>query len=944
MSKNEAEALNYIGIGLGDGLGGSTLPIQTLPASKKKTAWKKANLDTLERIGIKQIRKNLSYSQYRRMMEGTFTYAAVGLGEDFDMPWFDKEVRKLREDRGIPTYLKHFDFIGIIVNALQSLYSDFEDRFFIDSRDEYATNEYIRQKTELLHKYAQQVFIQEVNKLLLMRGIDPNKQDFETQEEQQAYQQTLQQNIQALTPPEIEQFMSKNFKVLATEWAQDTIDEDNIRFRLPKMDSDNFVDMLLSGRWFKHFHVGYDFYKIERWRVEEVFFSQDSDAEFPQDGEFVGRITNMSPSNILNRFGHLMTTAEQEGIGNYWNQNKNWDGVNGAQIETSSKPIEETAFGQPTVVPFHNYFDHQANVQLEDALGIPLGKTTMKNKSGEEIEFESWTPRFDEGDDFLSDNFGAYLRDDIDVRRDTVRVTEAYWRSYKRLAVLIYTNDLGSLSVELTTDDLLPDFLADKEIKKLRNISLQDLQTALKNENLEEYVDTITYIYVPEAWKGIKIRGNGTTVKKDMYLDVQPLDYQIKGGDSNIYDIKLPVAGIISTGIAPKLAPYQQLHNICMNQITELLEKELGVFFAFDITGFPSEYQDETTEESIFRARDIIKDTGMLGLDLSRQNTAGNQPNIFQKHEVVYATQVQYRWQLAQQYKQEALAQLGITPQILGQPNTYTTAEGVKQGVQASYVLINPLFDKMAEAKAKELEMHVAVAQYCQSSGKDQSVLKRRGDGSLRFLDIMAEDGELFPLRQMGVLPLTSSKDRKIVEQLKQFVINDNTLTKDFESVLEILTSPAITELKSVAQGMRKRTDEQTQQERQFQSEQQDKQIAAQAQDIQDKRQHEILLKAMEVDGRIEQTEIQAYATTSARGQNTEAVYDRIEKAAQNDINNNFRQNEIQIKGQEVDRKLTNDQENRNIELEKLRVKADELQLKREALQTQKFTSIINKN
>jgi len=939
-SKIEHNFAEVNGIGAGDGT--SSIPIQTLPNKKKTKKWKQANLDALEYIGLKQLRQNYKFSSYRKMSEGTFTYTAVGL-EDMEMPWFDNEVKKLRSERGIPTYIKHFDFIGIIVNALKSLYSDFEDKFFIDSRDEYSTNEYIRQKTEMLHKYAQQVFIQEVNKMLVQRGIDPNKEDFESQEEQQAYQQTVQENVQALTPPEIEQFMSKNFKVLATEWAQHTIDEDNVRFRLPMMDEENFVDMLLSGRWFKHFHVGYDFYKIERWKVEEVFFSQDADAQFPQDGEFVGRITSMSPSNILNRFGHLMTTAQQEGIGNYWNQTNNWTEINGARVDTTNKPIEETAFGQPTVVPFHNYFDHQANVQLEDALGVPLGKTTMKNKNGEEITFDSWTPRMDE-DEFGTGTFSSYLRDDIDVRRDTVRVTEAYWRSYKRLAVLIYENELGSLSVELTTDDLLPEFLADREIKKLRNISLQDLQTALKDDNLEEYRDTITYIYVPEAWRGIKIKGNGSTVKDDMYLDIRPLDYQIKGGDSNIYDIKLPVAGIIGTGITSKLIPYQQLHNICMNQITELLEKELGVFFAFDITGFPSEYQDETTEESIFRARDVIKDTGMLGLDLSRQNTAGNQPNIFQRHEVVYATQVQYRWQLAQQYKQEALSQLGITPQLLGQPNTYTTAEGVKQGLQASYVLINPLFDKMAEAKAKELELHVSVAQYCQSSGKDQSIMFRKGDGDLRFLDIIAEDGDLFPLRQLSILPITSSKDRKIVEQLKQLVINDNTLNKDFQSVVDILTAPAITQLKSIAQGIRKRTDAQTEQQRQFESEQLDKQLQNTNELEKTTREHEVLLEAMKIQGKLEVEEIQAYATTSARGQNTDAVYDRIAKATQEDANNQFRQNEIAIKTGELQRKENDSTNSLNIELQKLELKAQELRLKREALDTQKFVATVNKN
>lgn len=929
--------------GISTGSTHNTLPVQTLPESKKKKSWRKACMDRLERIGREQLRENSKFADYRKMKNGEFTYSAVGLSQDFEMPWFDKEVRKLREKQNIPTYLKHFDFIGIVVNALSGIYGEFEDRFVIDSRDEYSTNEYIRQKTEMLHKYAQQVFMQEINKLLLMRGIDPAKQDFQSEEEAQAYQQTIQQNVQALTPPEIEQSLSKNFKVIATEWAQNVLEEDKVRFRIPDLDAENFVEYCLSGRYFKHFRVGYDTYYIENWRMEEVFFSQDVDARFPQEGEFVGRVTEMAPSNLLNRFGHLMTTKQQEGIGNYWNQTHKYDEMNGAQIETSNKPIEQSAFGEPVVTPFHNYFDHKVNEQMEDALGVPLGKTTIKGQDGDDITFDSWIPRLDEPD-YDGGIYTEYLRDDINVRRDTVRVTEAYWRSYKRLGVLISENETGSLSVDLTTDDLISDYLKEEEIKKLRNISLQDLQQALKDNNLEDYVNTITYIYVPEVWQGIKIRGNGTTVEKDMYLDVRPLDYQIKGSGSNIYDVRLPVAGIIDTGLAVKLAPYQQLHNICMNQITELLEKELGVFFAFDITGFPSEYQDDTTEEAIFRARDIIKDTGLLGLDLSRQNTAGNQPNIFQRHEVVYATQVQYRWQLAQQYKQEALSQIGLTPQMLGQPNTYTTAEGVKQGAQASYALINPIFDRMSLAKAKEIELHIAVAQYCQVNDKDQTKMFRKGDGELRFLDIMAEDGELFPLRNLGVLPISSSKDRKIVQDLQQFIMNDNTIAKDFQDALDILTNPTIVELKQVAGEIRKRTDKKTQEQRDFESQQLQQQIQSAEKQTEDLQQHEVMIEAMKIQGRLKEAEIQSLGRLNDNQSVNYDLMDRISKVAQDDTQNQLRDREIVAKENEVTSKETDRAENRKIELQKLALKAEELRQKKEKIQADKTIAFVNKN
>lgn len=936
MSKKELDAFNFID--LEHNLPYQTLPIQTLKMSAKTKAWRKKNMDALEQIGLCQLRTNARFSQWRKMSEGQFTYAAVGI-EDNDMPWFRDELRRLKVDKDVPNYLKHFDFIGIIVNAISSIYNETDSKFRFDSRDEYSTNEYIRQKTELLHTYARQVFQQELNRMLLMRGIDPNKQDFQSQEEADLYNQQKQAQIQALTPAEIEKSLSKNFKVIATEWAKETINEDNERFQIRHMDVKNFIDVLLTGRYFKHFRVGYDSYKVEYWRPEEAFFSEDLDAQFPQDGEYAGRVTNIGIANILNTYGHLMTQKQQEGIGNYWNRNKKEEGIEGGQ----NKPIEEGIFPQPTITPFHNYYDHLAITALEDASGVPLSETTAVDEEGNEHTFNTWTPRFEE-DTYRTDLYSAYLRDDINVRTDTVRVTEAYWRSYKRLGVLIYENKYGTMSVEVTTDDLLDDFLKDNEIEVKRNLSVQELQSALKEGRLTEYTNTITYIYTPEVWGGVKIRGNGSTVPKDLYLNVRPLDYQIKGGDSNFYDVKLPVAGLISTGIAPKLAPYQQLHNICMNQITELLEKELGIFFALDITALPSEFQDETTEDSIYRARDIIKDVGILGLDLSRQNTQGNNPNVFQRHEVVYATQVQYRWTLAQQYKQEALNQVGITPQILGQPNNYITTEGVKQGAQASYTLINPYFEKMDQAKAKELEVHIAVAQFCQYSGKDSTVMFRSSDQELRFLDIIAEDGEIFPLRSIGVYPMSSSRDRKIIQTLQGLLLNDNTLSKDFEDALNILTNDTLVELQQVAKEMRVETNKKTQEERQFQQSQLQQQLEANAQQQEAERAHEQNLELIRSDSKIKVAEISSIGRLGDNENTNEDLLDRIEKAAQNESNNEFRDREASVKEKDTDSKIADRNAQRATELEKLALKAKELNLKEQQIEASKFNSIINKN
>lgn len=134
------------------------------------------------------------------------------------------------------------------------------------------------------------------------------------------------------------------------------------------------------------------------------------------------------------------------------------------------------------------------------------------------------------------------------------------------------------------------------------------------------------------------------------------------------------------------------------------------------------------------------------------------------------------------------------------------------------------------------------------------------------------------------------------------------------------------------------------QEDREFQSQQLQQNIAANKEEQNLERQHEVLLQEMNNQTKIEIEEIQAYATVSNRGENSQFVYDTIAKAAQDDINNNFRGEEIDVKKAEVARKTTNDANLNNERLQKLALKAQELRLKKEQIDAQKFTSVINKN
>ena len=113
MSQLGSENLTFYG---GVGNAGGQIPIPQALSKKYKTeTWKKDTLDVFESIGVKQFHENLKYTDYYKMVEGTLVYSDL-LDEEPDLL---RDIKSLREELEIPTYLQHYDIIGAIVTGKQ---------------------------------------------------------------------------------------------------------------------------------------------------------------------------------------------------------------------------------------------------------------------------------------------------------------------------------------------------------------------------------------------------------------------------------------------------------------------------------------------------------------------------------------------------------------------------------------------------------------------------------------------------------------------------------------------------------------------------------------------------------------------------------------------------------------------------------------------------------
>jgi len=940
LGSDSGNLYNNVYKGLGDNSRISTsLPPQALPSYRKKEKFAKDNLDRLEEIGLTQIRKNIIYDEYYRMVEGDLAYT------DYEeQPEILKNVADIRQKADIPSYVRHFDLIGQITKHLQGKYNDTKHKFVVDFFDDVSKNEYDREFSNRIFEFTQKVFSTELELRLLRNGVTLQK-EFKSEEEKQQYLQFLEQQKQKYdTPPDIKTAMSTQWKPIAAKWAQNVLARDRKRYSLDEMEREHFKDFFLTGRYFKHYFIGHDYYMPERWHPVETFFSEDADIKYPQDGEYVGNIQEMSPSKFVNKFGHLMKEKDIKEILNAF------DYAGGGSDTLNKKPgkgIEDAFTGDTVLVPDENYYDRQSTTELQSALNMPLGEETFYDADGNERTRDAWVPNYDFQNTGLY-NISKFLRRDIDVREDTIRVVQAYWRSWDKIGLIYRENESGITSLDWVTDELDQEFLKEFDINKVTNKSLQEFINEHDNGTLEP--NSIVWTYAPRVWKGVKAAGTNSILKKDLYLGVEPMPLQIKGGESNIYDVKLPVTGIITNSEAKKIRPYQVEYNYQMNLMHSLTEKEIGIFWLFDISLLPSEFDGMgDAREILLNVTDMARDVGLVPLDMSKQNMrgrSGQQFNSMMAQDISFVPQIQQKMQLAEYYKSLALEQIGITNQDMKTPSEYATAEGIKLGQQNSFSQIEHIFEKMDNSRLKDLEIGLAITQHCQVNEKDISLGFTSSDEEIALVrEVFSDDN--FHLRQFGLLPVADSKRKKELEQFKSYLLSNNAIQNDLSDIAEVITSDSFSKVNGILKESQRQRLQQDEIKRNHEKDLVDRNNQAEAERTQKERQYQLTKQKEELDNRLEVAHIQTVGRVKDRNEengDSEAVdkvasqYLKDEAKSQNEVK------KIELKEQDQNQKNEVAIGNLKAKMEELRIKRENNQIKREAIRAKTFGDVVNKN
>lgn len=768
------------------------LPVQMLPMKDKDDEWKRACMDALESIGRKQFLENINILENYRIVNNELLYNHYVFTDSVT----DLAQMAVKEF-DLPPYLRHYDITRKVINVLSGEYQKRPDNFRVAAIDEFATNEYLRTKGDLLKNIVMQAIQDNVLRQLKEEGFDPEKDDFQSEEEAQAYQQEVKEAQKRLTPPEVEDYMRENYRGVPERWAEMVINLDKQRFNTPELEMQEFEDMLICDRAFRHFYLKANGlgYGQETWNPIRVFFHKSPDVRYVEDGDYVGRVFYISLPEIVNRYGHKMPRKQLEDLYGDYLKKKKFGGA-------------EYAFFQATNVPFENYPDYARTIQAfgyDPHTGVPF-----------------------------TGSFGNFTSQDVDVLFNSssttynlqglTQATEAYWRSQKKVGFLIMQDpETGEVIEELVDESFeIPDFVEEVE----DDISYEDMVFSPQKK-----MNTIRWTWVNEVWGGIKINAITSETPGGIYVDVKPIPFQFKG-DVNPYEVKLPVCGAIfnnrnakSMSSVDMMKPYQILYNVFMNKIYQLASTDMGKILLLDPRLIPND-KDWGGEKNIEKWVTATKHSKIGQIDTSPGARGGTPPGQqqFSVQDMTTFAEIKATVEIARMIEEQAMFQVGITQQRLGVVQASETATGVQQSVNNSYAQTESYFTKFSNYKKRVLQMNLDIAQYCAATDRDLTLSLIQDDMTREFIKMNGVD---LLNSQLAIRVFNSQELLRQNELVKQLILKNNTANASMSALAGAIYTESPAKLIAMLKKMEAEIKAETQAQRDHEQQMLDKQIQA---------------------------------------------------------------------------------------------------------------------
>lgn len=655
-----------------------------------------------------------------------------------------------------------------------------------------------------------------------------------------------------------------SYTSVAEKWANKVLEAIKVDFNLKEKSEDTFRDLLISAREFYHIY---------------------------EDNSKLGyNIEVANPKNVW-----FLTTPDRKWTSDPTGRNQGAYAAGTVQVMELSEIIESI----PDLTK--DEIDHLRS-SLQDYGLINVRESNLGNPNADtgidSIQYDTFDPlvlqtrmmiesEMKDGEDGLKDFLG--LTSNVSSFGYKYVVVRAYWISKKKIGKLTYIDELGN---EQTT-------LVDENYKSGTIPTQQSLEWG----------------WINQWYQGVKIGPDIYHVKPLRILSYCPIigtTYEIKNTEAK--------------SLVDLMKPFQTLYNICMNQLYRLLEKEIGNVASINIRRVPR-LKDGDDQDALDIWEMEARERGVIFDDDSPENTKAPVSNtsIAKNIDLTRTNEIQSRYNLAAQLKNECWELIGISRQRLGSIQASETATATNTAVSQSYAQTEPLFVAHEYVMGQLYQAIIDASQYIESSKEVSTLSYITSEGESAFIQVNGND---LKLRDLKVFPTNRPEDNQMFNELRQLsqaiIQNGGTLY----DVIELYSTKSIREMKKTFKDLRDRQMQQQQQQMQLQQQQLDQQKEiAQAQMQMQQRQKQEEIANENYQNQLDRINKKEVAVINALGRNENAAAD-VDQSGTADVleltNLTMQQNkasqDYQLKLQEIQSKNMQAMQKLEIEKDKLKV------------------------
>jgi hypothetical protein len=557
-----------------------------------------------------------------------------------------------------------------------------------------------------------------------------------------------------------------SYTSVAEKWANHILTCQKAEFNIKEKSEDAFRDMLISAREFYHIYEDNSKlgFNIEVANPKNTWFLTTPDRKWISDP--TGRAQGAYAAGTV----QVMELSEIiESIPDLTKEEI--DHLRSSLQDYGLINVRESNLGNPDAIP------GQDSVMYDTFDPLVL-QTRMI------IESE-----MKENNDGLKDFLG--LTNNVSSFGYKYVVVRSYWISKKKIGKLIYIDEMGN---EQST-------LVDENYKSMTIPT----QTSLE------------WGWINQWYQGTKIGPDIYHIKPFNLLNYCPIigtTYEVKNTEAR--------------SLVDLMKPFQVLYNVCMNQLYKLLEKEVGKVQLMSLRHIPIP-KDGDAQDALDIWEMEARNRGVVFVDDSPENMKSPSSfNQFTALDLTRTQEIQSRYTLAQQVKQECWELVGMSKQRMGSVSASESATGTNTAMQQSYSQTEPLFVAHEYVLGQLYQGIIDAALYVESS-KPQSTLSYITDeGESAFIQVNGTD---LSLRDLKVFPTNRPEDTQMFNELRQLsqaiIQNGGTLY----DVIELYSTKSMREMKKVFKDLRDQQMAQQQQAQQLEQQKvQQQQEQAQAQ------------------------------------------------------------------------------------------------------------------